>query len=486
MRRRHFLSYALATAFDYGLTMSTPLPASYASASGGKATGRRTYAPSWAPRSGELKTISYIAGAHPAGAHGGAVLSEISPSYQSWNPLAPAAGPYGGVSGNYFFSSIQSYGGAAFNTETRQIIGYGGGHSAFNVPAPFAFDLRDLTWKWLDTPLPIDGLDLIRANRVPVPPTQANLEIYYPPEQYNYNWNEWNGNWSGWPSGFGRAGKIQPNTGHSRARLIHIPGTGYGNLNGALFWNGAGGGILGGINGMCSHLFNHDTRTWERSENQYLRHSSGSGSIYDPVSNKVIVVGEAGATTRLGVFDVARRTWTERNARNSIVANTDNGSVVLHESVGLCIVPFAKNSLGAVAYYDGITFGAYACPVADIVGMGAFSWTALIVTGTSWPLNNSGNNNFIGWSYCPADGCLYTVNGVNGSRKYWKMTPPKSDFLGGAWTVTEHTFTSGTLASPGQTSMVFNKLKWDAISRAFIWFGQSISSPVQAFRPEGL
>lgn len=440
--------------------------------------------PPWAPSAGRIVTISYAAGFHPNGANGGAVLEEINPRYQTWNPAAPRAGPYGGTSGNYYFSSINAYCGAAFNTNTRQIVCYGAGHSAFNVPAPFAFDLNDLTWKWLDAPLPIDGLDQIRANGKSVPPSQADIELYYPPSQFDYAWCEWKGDYSGWGA-YGRAGKIQPNPGHSRARLIHIPATSAGNLKGSLVWNATGTGILGGVNGKCSHLFDFGAASWSRMANQYT-YSGGVGIAHDPVSNKLVLVGESTATTRLGVYDVAMKTWSVRNSTNSITTNVDGGGNILHESSGLYLIPFAKNSGGSVAYYDGVTFGAYACPVADIVGAGSFTWTTLTVTGASWPLNGSGNNNFIGWAYCPVDGCLYTINGVNGSNKYWKMTPPVGDKLSGTWLVTVHTFVSGTLVSLKQTSMVFNKLKWDARSCAFIWFGQDVSNPVQAFRPEGL
>lgn len=469
--------------------MASPVGDSYAVVSGGVIAAGCAYAPSWSPAAGEIKTISYAAGAHPNGSHGGAVLEEISPSYQSWNPAAPAAGPYGGTSGNWFFSSILDYCGAAFNESTRQVVCYGAGHSAFNVPAPFAFDLHDLTWKWLDTPLPIDGLDQIRANSKGVPPSQADIELYYPASQYNYSWGDWSGDYSGWPSGFGRPGKIQPNPGHSRAKLIVIPAASAGNGLGSLLWTAQGTGVLGGVNAVSSHLFSFDAPGWSRCSNQIsslLSSGSGLGIVHDPVSNKVFIAGESNASSRVGVLDVATKTWSLKNATNTCISNVDGGGAVRHESLGLFLLPYAKDAGGAVAYNNGVTFGMYACPLADMAGSGSFAWTNLTVTGAAWPLNGVGNNNYIGWKLCPADGCLYTVNGVNGSNKYWKMTPPAGDPLTGTWTVTEHTFSTGTLTSPGVTSKVYNRLQWDKRSRSFIWIADSINAGVQAFRPEGL
>lgn len=470
---------------------------SYNCPSGRVLAAGKTYTPSWAPSAGEIKTISYAAGTHPLGSLAGAVLSEIDPVHQSWNPAAPGVGPYGGTSGNYFFSSINSYGGACFNTDSRQIVCYGAGHVAFNVPAPFAFDLNDLRWKWLDAPLPIDGLDLLRAAGVGIPANQATVQIYYPSTQYDYNWGDWNGDWPGWPAGYERPGKIQPNPGHSRARLQHIPASAFGNTKGALFWNASGTGVLTGVNAYSSHLFDYDAASWARANQQIPTSAPGSsgGSIYDAVSKKVILAGNIGGSNSVWVFDTAAKTWATRTGTNALTTGVDHGGNVNHLASGLCIAPCSRNSGGtASAGADGITYQFWACSIAAIAGAGSFGWSQLTVAlgaGATWPLNASGNNDFIGWSYCPADGCLYTVNGVNGSSNYWRLKPPagavsQSDYLSGTWTLDKLTFSSGSLSSPGTKSFVFNRLSWDSKSRSFIWFPDSINGPVQAFRPAGV
>lgn len=474
--------------------MVIPTSESWFSAPLGSSSGSAHSIPHWAPAAGQIKIISHAAGAHPNGPRGGAVLAEIDPSHQPWNPAAPGPGPYGGTSGDYFFGTILAYGGSCFNADTRQLVCYGAGHAAFNVPAPFAFDLNDLTWKWLDVPLPIDGLDRIRAARISVPPRQADVLAYYPAAQYDYAWGDWNGSYPGWPKGFGRPGKIQPNPGHSRARLVHIPATSFGNGKGALFWNASGTGVLSGVNARSSHLFDYDALAWARAAQQIPAGAPGSsgGSAHDPISNKVILVGSTGPTPAAYLFDVVTKSWTIRNASNGLATSVDHGGNVLHSASGLYIVPGSRNAAGLPASGDGTSFQFFACPLYDIVGNRIFGWSRLNVSAAAtWPLNDVGNNNYIGWAYCPEDGCLYTINGIDGSTKYWKLAPPGrartvEDWLSGTWKLSEHVFRRGSVSSPKVRSFVFNRLSWDPASRSFIWFSDNIHGPVQAFRPEGV
>lgn len=447
----------------------------------------------WSPTAGQIKAISYDLGQHPAGTRAGAVLSEIDPAYQRWNPDSPRQGPYGG--GDYYWGSINAYGGAAFNTDTRQIVCYGAGHSAINVCAPFCFDLNDLRWKWLDQPLPFDGFGRYRKSVRPgTDPTPANLGSFYPPNQYDFSWGDLSGDWPGWPAGFGRPGKIQPVPGHSRARMVHIPARNFGNTKGALFWNVTGTGSLSGVYAKSSHLFNFDSATWSRAAQQLPSDapSSSAGSAHDAASNKIVLVGSTGPSTTVYLFDVATRTWAIKNATNKIATSIDHGGNVLHTMSGLYIVPAARNVAGNPAAGDGLTFQFFACPVSSIIGLPTFAWAQLRISApTTWPLNDLGNNNFLGWSYCPVDGCLYTIDGVNGSSKYWKLAPPASaitqdDYLSGTWSLTEQSFVTGTVKSPGSRSMVFNRISWDSRSRSFVWFPDHIGGPVQAFRPAGI
>ncbi len=188
MQRRKFISYALASACNYGLARAAPVavPSDKASGGGGDI-------PVWAPAAGEIRNISHAPRRHPLGA--GAVLSEIDPKYQPWNPEAPRQGPYKAT--EYYWGSVLGYCGVCHNPDTRQLVIYGAGHASINVCAPFAFDLNDLRWKWLDVPLPFDGYRQILVNRHSAPPSEATVRLYYPEEQLDYDWGELKGDWMG-------------------------------------------------------------------------------------------------------------------------------------------------------------------------------------------------------------------------------------------------------------------------------------------------
>lgn len=485
MRRRRFV-------LGLGALMATPVTDAYSRSSGGVSAEGRLHAPAWSPVAGEIKTISHAAGAHPNGAHGGAVLSEIDSAWQSWNPNYPAPGPWGYTPPDYYFGSITAYSGLAFNSDTRQLVGYGGGHAAVCVPAPWAFDLNDLTWKWLDVPVPSDSLAAPRHHGHSPPFTQAQIELFYPAAQHNYVWGDWNGDWPGWPSGFGRPGKIFPEPGHSRGTLVHIPAASLGNAKGALLKTDAPTGSNGGTNAKSSHLFDFAASAWSRTVNQHsVTTSSGVGVIHDAHANKVLMA----LGGPVDVLDVPTRTWSIKTASNAFTMAVDNGTHNLHLASRIYLAMIRTDAAGNAANeYDsggtGVRHRINAAHVDDILS-GRFSWTTLRVTATTtWPLRTTGSNFTIGWAYCPLNECLYCVNGCSGSTSLWKLSPPagaatKADYLTGVWTITEEKMTRGSLNAPGN-SMVFNRLNWDAKSKSFIWTSASIGGAVQAIRPLGI
>ncbi len=456
--------------------------------------GRRM-TPAWAPSPGHITSISYASGKHPLGR--GATLAEISPAYQSWNPNRPGLYPYNAGVPAYGWHTHFGYCGSSFNTDTRQIVMYGAGHASINVCAPYCFDLNDLRWKWLDVPLPFDGFKCILDKGYPHPPTRGQMAGCYSPGQYDYDWGDLNGSWSGWPSGYGRAGKIQPVPSHTRAGLVHLPENLIGNRKGALLVAGSYTGVLANAGNYGGHVFDYDTQTWSRL-NQ--RPDSPLGSpVFDEETRKVVYFGGSGGSpsTTYRVLDVDARTWATRTASASSFFTTDGGGQLLHHASRLHIVPAHVDALGNSSWHTRdawIRYRFFATPFDAIVGSGAFAPTELTIqTGSSWPLTSQGNNRYLGWSYCPEDACFYIINGEHGSNKYWRLTPPagavtQNDHLTGTWTLTEHIFSSGTLSSPGgrPRSMMYNRMQWDIVSRSFVWWPDSIDGPVQAWRPSML
>ncbi len=450
--------------------------------------------PVWAPPPGHIASISHPAGKHPLGR--GAVLGEISPAYQSWNPNRPSLHPYNAGVAAYGWHSHYGYCGSSFNTDTRQIVMYGAGHASINVCAPYCFDLNDLRWKWLDTPLPFDAFKCVLDKGYPHPPTRGQMAGCYPSEQYDYDWGDLNGSWSGWPSGHSQAGKIQPVPSHTRAGLVHIPASLAGNGKGALLVAGSYTGVLANSGNYGGHTFDYDTRTWSRL-NQ--RPASPLGSpVFDGQTRKVVYFGNGDTpSSRYRVLDIDTRTWTTRTASASAFFTTDGGGQLLHQASRLHIVPAHVDAHGTSSWHTRdawIRYRFFATPFDAIVGTGSFAPTELTIkTSSTWPLTSQGNNRYLGWSYCQEDACFYIINGEHGSNRYWRLAPPsgamtQSDYLTGTWTLTEHTFISGAVQSPGgrPRSMMYNRMQWDVVSRSFVWWPDSVEGPVQAWRPSML
>ena len=489
MDRRTFILRAM------GLTIAPSLPETYAIAAGEALGGERFGAPLWSPAAGQIKTISYAAGKHPFGR--GATLSEISPVYYDWNPDKPNLGVFGIKNiktGKWAYSwgSILSYCGSSFNSATRQIVTYQAGHSAANVCAPFCFDLNDLRWKWLDTPVPFDGYAAVYFGSKAI--DSVSMAALYS-DQLDYEWGEVNGGSSAFGV-YARPGVIQPIPGHSRAGLVYIPPTVAGNAKGKMHTCVQATGVLSGVLSKQSHVFDYDTAHWSRTTDLFplqsgLGHSRSA--CLDSESGKIVVMGNCSPRTPLFIFDVASGSYARRYPGNSVDSCTDVGGSIYHEASGLHVFAPSRTTSGAAARgLDGVTMQFIACPMDSLVGSGVFSFTTLnVAVESTWPLNSYGYNISIGWTYCPVDKCLYAINGVGGSNKYWRLSPPPNatmtgDYLSGTWTLSALTFTSGQNASSVARSNIYQKLSWDKESRSFVFFSDSINDPVQAFRPAGI
>lgn len=449
---------------------------------------------SWAPSAGELKVISHPPGFF--GPRGGATLAEIDPIYQSWHPAFGTGNsfslPFGSPTAAGW-ASINAYCGMLLNPDTREYTGYGAGHSAICVNAPYAFNLNDLRWKWLDEPLPFDGYHGLS------PWTRAAVEARYTQGELNYEWGELQGDSPAWGA-HARPGVIQPIPCHSRAMNAVIPEAKSGIPGGAFFKFDCAGGKTGGLDGTAnSHLFGYGTRAWQRTANlpPSMGGSGARGAAYDPRANVVVVFGAASATDRFAIFDVASRTWRERRSTNTKATAVDNGSVAMHEASRLFIIPASRSATNQPsspgnAATSGVTYEFFAVDLDALLGTAPFSIQTLTVTvASTWPRNAAGRNDYIGWSYCPEDGRLYAAASENGTNTYWRLSPPAGarstqDHLLGAWTLTEHTFDRGLWIESLAVLNQYNRLQWDQASRAFIWHSGYVNDPVMAFRPHGL
>lgn len=471
---------------------------SYACVSGGVIAAGRYVAPAWAPAAGELKTISKAAGFF--GTNGGATLAEIDPNYQWWDTNPASNQPFGGPSQPW--STISTSSGAGFNSDTRQYFGYGAGGSSMNVCAPFAFDLNDLRWKWLDQPLPFDGYQSLSTWTV------AAAAALYPAEQLDPYWGEVLGGWSGWPEALRRSGVLQPIPCHSRAQLLHIPAQVAGNSKGKFFKCDMPTGVTSGLadSTVSSHLFDFDTALWARAVNRPFNSSAsanGRGIALDKQRGKATMFGAGQAnSTSYWVLDVATETWSTRTATGSVALATDTCGTLTHDAADLYVMPAQRDGSGnpagvgngSTTLSNGVTYDFWVVRLADLAASsGAFSPVKLNVSVVSgWPLNPAtGVHDRAGWTYCPIDKCLYCVGGWNGTSKYWKLTPPagavtQAEYISGTWTLTEHTFSTGTFSTSLTLVPQYNRLKWDAKSRAFIWHAGGLNDPVMAFRPYGL
>lgn len=375
-----------------------------------------------------------------------------------------------------------TFAGAAFDTDSRRIVQYGAGHAAPNVTAPFAFDLTDLKWKWLDTPLPWKGYWGMGS-----PPSEADRAYRFQNGEVNYDWGELvGGNFADFPD-YDRPGIVQPIPSHGRNRLIHVPASVLGNAKGGLLNAGLATGVLSGTYSYQSHIFDYDVSAWRRTQNNFPVRSGDTtarGYALDPETKTAAMFG-GGDFFRVIDFDT--ETWRAiRTASNSFSGMNDRGTI--HFLAGPRLLLAALPASDTAFHFGAVPYDA-------ILGTGAFSITELTVAAASQPLTTAGSyigtTMGIGFGYCPVDGCLYSINGSGGSDKYWKLSPPAGaitagEHLSGTWSLTEHTFSSGTLLPAGSQSWVFNRLSWDKHSRSFLWFTDSSAGPVQAFRPAGI
>ncbi len=470
--------------------------------------GVPTAAPSWErPAPGAAAQIGYTTGAHPQGKP--AVFNSLDPvNFPSWNP-GPASGPWGGTGlrGSKNWNSANDYGGVFWADTTQQAVTDGGGHVAFCPSAPQAFNSSDLSYSWLATPLPSDGLSLCPADM-----TAGQIDAAYPGGQVDTSWGEWLGSYTGNASQYQQPGKIFPFSGHAYYGRFWVPGSAHGNTNGAIIIcsAGTGNGQSTGIN-ACHH-FDLDTGTYQRAANKRVDANStaAGGTIYHPGVGKGFAF-TSGSTAFKGAFDVydpATRTWSRVTTTNQVVAVADACGLGAWfssaEPQGLLFNFVPENSSGNAAYNLATSVQVWAMSAAAATANGG-TWTRLAVSATSWPQILAGDGGditgptcaAIGWCFVPALNSFFAVNGQHGSNTLWRLSPPAgattlAQLLAGTWTVTTQTWTGAALESRRGAGIgtgarfVYNRLVFNSAKNCLQYIPQGLTDRVTAITPAGL
>lgn len=329
------------------------------------------------------------------------------------------------------------------------------------------FDVAAREWRLFGRPLPC----------APVSASPSNL----PPEsQFDRAWGDWRGGSQDWPEEFRQPGYNPPMGSHTRNSFVYLPPDAAGNASGKIVvaWhptsNGSGTSLCG------SWVWDADTGLFGRTANQ--RPSSGgavTGMGYSSAAAVVLGHNFASSVTSsaLDVLDLRTLTWTRRTAASSIALNIDSTNFIIGDL--FVMVRHESNA--------SVPMTLWAAPISAVCAGSAWRWTRLAVEATSWP-TKGGASWTVSWSRCPDNGAFYAVNRVPGSNTLWKLSPPAADdqtgaLLAGVWRVTAETLGGDGLIG---ADFDYSRLRWSAGLGAFLWFGESVTSPVQAIRPGGL
>lgn len=468
--------------------MPTPRADSYSIATGASLYAGRAAMPAWRPAPGDVAQIGYAKGAHPQSLP--AVIEQLSTAYQSWNPDAPARGPWGAA--GYYWQTIMVYAGATWCPSLRKWLYVGAGHSALCVPAPLAFDAATLSWEWLDIPPPTDGLAAVASGT----PTQADLSATYTQGQVDPAWGDWQGDSAAWGA-YARPGRVFPIVSHSYYALAWIPGAAIGNTHGAMLHAMQPSGVKSGVADVRSgHYFDLDAMQWVRCANVRpggLGLAAG-GLVWDEGTQRAYAVGNvaSGTRTTIEVWHPATKTWSQSSG-GSVPITIDGAGLLSHPASGLLLLAQPEDAAGNTTYVAAVRQGIRAVPAADALA-GGYAWTKLTVSETTWPTNAAGLPLSCGWAYCPANGCYYAIACADNSSTLWKLSPPvgavtQADHLTDTWSVTSEALTTpirqrGT-SGGANASRVYNRMQWDALTGCFLYVEEWPDARVQAIRPQG-
>lgn len=334
--------------------------------------------PAWAPASGEVRNISRN------------TRADIDPRLDpAANPNYPNTPPWEAGVG---WVHVTDYCGAVFASDIGAhgtYMQYGAaGHSAVGACFWFGFDLADRLWKRVGRrPLPSDAFNAAAADPV-------NLDKYYPADQLDAAWGEWQGGYRGWPKGFAQPGYNPPEGSHTRNSFVYRPAAKAGNRGGQILVAWQPTGKTSGNNVRGGWVWNPDNGLFSRHAN--VRPGGGGavgGMQYFPELDAMIGIsqGFSAPAAWVDVLDCAGMSWARRTVSAAPAAYYDSTSFAHGGYYVLCNhklqpqdPPFELWAIDARALKKGL-------PAA---------WVPLKVAAVSYPVNGAKISCTVSWAPC--------------------------------------------------------------------------------------
>ncbi len=450
------------------------------------------------PTAANVDVLGFASGRHPRGLL--ATFEDAHPARQPWNPFRPEPGPWFND-----HNSVNSWGELwAFCAPTwvpslrMQVLAWGSGHTACNVPAPVAYDLNTHSVRWLTVPPPSDGFSSVKGK--PGQATVENLRTTYPAAQLDPVWKDWQGGFTEWAVGFSRPGAVYPEGTHTRAMGVWVPGEVYGNVHGALMQCGESTGTCNSSDGQGgSHFFDLDSNRFVRARSRRKLMGYVGAACWSSAINRVVCLGAptSRVVTAVELFDPApgAQRWITRQSANGVLVTADGSNLVEHPPSGLLMMFTAVDSQGRPSSAHANTMQVSAVAARACLTDGAV-WSPLSVHGSGWPQHRFGSADNsclgIGFTFVPDLNAFYALNGQNGSRVLWKLQPPAgastvSAHLNGAWTLVTKALASG-LRCHGQGGadhqpFIYSGLGFDRVSNRLILVSNDVRDQPMAIEP---
>ncbi len=394
------------------------------------------------------------------------------PGTPPWNPPNSAA-----------WTSVTDYCGSVFAAQlgaSGTLLQYGGaGHSAINALCWIGFDVATLTWRRFGPrPLPTNGLYGYRTGITP------------DPAAFDHAWGDWDGGWTGFPATFRQPGVRVPEGGHTRNSFVYRPAAASGNRSGQVVIGWHATGVNSGTGVPTQHTWDADTGAWSRHANRRPNFGSSVGALVYHEALDVVTgacVEFTSGATAIDVFDCRSRAWARR------VMNSGGRSHRI-DATGFSWRDANGVSWHVVCQHWGELWPPmqfYAVSADDLAANRPTPWLDLNVTAGSYPADRNRLSFTVSWARCPVDGCYYAVNREHGSRLLWRLVPPSSGELRGAWVITAEVLSGEALDGrrsngTGSTAFDYSRLQWAPALSAFLWTSDFVGADVQAIRPGGI
>lgn len=461
----------------------------------------------WVPPAGGVAQIGYAQGTHPSSL--AATMYDARPAIQSWNP---GTDPWK-TSNNYGFATIHGYCGGVWIQSLRKWAMLGGGHASYCVPGLIGYNVPNLAWEWMETPLPTDGFSLVAGLGNSDPNVdRAAMAAAYTNGQFDTTEWRWVGNSSSWGA-LAQPGKYGVEPAHTYYGLVWVPGPSVGNTNGIVLKCAPSSGRMPECLVPTRHYFDLDDNLWKLTTNFRSNPSAAAGgSIYfgGTIDRAFSMTYTSGGhfPSVIDVFDPSTLTWSTTPISGGAVAlQLYSGGLIAHIPTSLLIYcQPAASQVGAGTYDNANQHQFWAVNASSVKAGSSVSFQQLSVSnpGGTWPVRATYGTycGQVTWTAHP-NGNFYAINGNNGSNKIWKLSPPAGATsptagLSGTWTVSEETLTgtipcgatggpTGSALPAGGTGTldVFNRLIYDSVAGCFLFFDTWYQSRPVAIRPVG-